>query len=248
MFNEFGIASLTSGDSLPQGELRQVVHTLRSGGICILPSDTCYGVAALPFRRDAMSHLATILPDKAAEPIPLAFGSLGLIEQFVKLTASDERLADTHWPGPLTLVCEINDFHEKRALESMLHTKGTIGVRISDSAVERQISIELQRPITTCALRDESGHPVQSFDDAFNLTRSRMKAKDERFLLFGVRTPHLTYNDLSTVVTVQEGALPVNEKLSAPDAVYLYRPGVFSRRTLERTLRRMSPSDWADWT
>jgi tRNA threonylcarbamoyl adenosine modification protein (Sua5/YciO/YrdC/YwlC family) len=242
------VVRLTFGDSLAYGHLRQVCYTLRQGGLCILPSDTCYSLAALPFRRDALAHLASILPEKNVDPIPLAFGALHLVQQYVKLTNQDEKLIDAYCPGPLTLVCEINDRHDKKIIEDMLHTHGTIGVRIPDSTVERQISIDLQRPITTCAIREDSGEPVRSFDDAVSLVRMRMKTQQEEFLLFAVRMTRLAYRDLSTVASVQKDVLPEGKQLVAPYSVFIYRPGILEPEQLENALRKIWPSDFEDWT
>jgi len=242
------IVRLTFGDSLAYGHLRQVCYTLRHGGLCILPSDTCYSLAALPFRRDALAHLASILPGKDSDPIPLAFGSLALAQQYVRLTPRDEKLIDAYCPGPLTLVCEINDQHDKKIIEDMLHTHGTIGVRIPDSTVERQVSIELQRPITTCAIRDDSGEPVRIFDDAVSLVRMRMKARQEEFLLFAVRMTRLAYREVSTVASVQKEGLPEGKELVSPYSVFIYRPGIIEPEQLESALRKLWPSDFEDWT
>jgi tRNA A37 threonylcarbamoyladenosine synthetase subunit TsaC/SUA5/YrdC len=250
MLDDHQIVRLTFGDSLSYGHLRQACHTLRHGGLCILPSDTCYSLAALPFRRDALEHLGQILPDKQVDAIPLAFGSLNMLRHYVKLTAKDERLIDIHCPGPLTLVCEISDAQQKHIIEDLLHTQGSIGVRIPDSGVERQISVELQRPITTCAVRDDAGAPVRNFDDAVSIVRSRLKAKGEEFLLLAVRMTKVTYKELSTVAGVQSSLAPAEarEALVAPYSVYIYRPGALEPEKLEDSLRRLSWSDFEDWT
>lgn len=248
MLENHEIVRLTFGDSLAYGHLRQACYTLRQGGLCILPSDTCYSLAALPFRRDSLAHLASILPDKDADPIPLAFGSLVLVQNYVKLTPRDEKLIDAYCPGPLTLVCEINDRQEKNVIEDMLHTHGTIGVRIPDSTVERQVSIELQRPITTCAIRDDSGGPVRSFDDAVSLVRMRMKDRQEEFMLFAVKMTRLAYRDVSTVASVQKDTLPEGKQLVSPYSVFIYRPGILEPEQLESALRKLWPSDFEEWT
>jgi tRNA A37 threonylcarbamoyladenosine synthetase subunit TsaC/SUA5/YrdC len=178
----------------------------------------------------------------------LAFGSLHLVEQYVKLTAKDERLIDHYCPGPLTLVCEISDRLDKRIIEDMLHSEGTIGVRIPDSPVERQISIELQRPITTCAVRTDEGDPVRSFDDAVNLVRDRMKNLGEDFLLFAVKMKRIKYRDVSTVASVQDHVIPSGQELVAPYSVYIYRPGIIEPKELEQSLRKISTSDIEDWS
>lgn len=242
------IVRISSGGSLSCWDLTLACSALRSGGLGVVPSDTCYALAGLPFSRDSVGHLVTLLPAKATEPIPLVFGSIPLLERFVKLTVPDRRIIEVVWPGPLTLVCEISSAHDKTMLQEVLHTDGTIGARYSDSVVERQLSAHLQRPLTTCAIRDDSGEPVRNFDDAMYIVRSRMQAKNEQFPLFHIRVDRLPYAQLSTVATVQKNALPANKRTEPLDSVFVYREGEVEPKRLKKAVRELSPSDWVDWT
>jgi L-threonylcarbamoyladenylate synthase len=244
------VVRLTFGDSLSYGHLNDACHTVRWGGLCILPSDTCYSLAALPFLRDSLAHLAEILPEKLTDKIPLAFGSRSLVESYVTLTARDLKIIDTSCPGPVTLVCKIKETQDQRIIEDLLHTRGDIGIRIPDSGVERQISVELQRPITTCAIRDNNGQAIRSFDDAVSIVRDRMQARGTNFLLLAIKMTRLTYKELSTVLTTQPEALPnhAKEALVEPYSVYVYRPGAIEPRKLEAALRRITWSDIEDFT
>ncbi len=235
---------LTFGDSLAYADLRRVCQILREGGLCLLPSDTCYSIAALPFRRDAIGRVGRVLPGKEREAIPLSFGSLPLVEKWVKLTPRDLRAIDEFWPGPLTLVCEVKDWHDKHILADMLHTIGNIGVRISDSPVERQISTELDRPITTCAVRDENGKPVRSFDDAVSLVRGRLEETGEAFPFAAVRISRLRYRAVSTVATLQRSQVPAHHHGGSAYSIYVFRPGVIEPQRIERALRTVpNPED-----
>lgn len=235
---------LTFGDSLSYEHVRRIRSTLRDGGLCILPSDTGYSLAGLPFRRTVVSNIRSIL-GKADQPIPLAFGSLKQVERFVNLTPEDERVIDKYCPGPVTLVCELRkDLADPTAngISETLHTVGTVGVRIPDSPVERQICIEIDGPLTTAAIRYPASEAiVQDFDDAFDLVLSRMKAIEIGCLVVGIKMARIKYSDHSTVVTVEPN-------LAAPYVIREYRPGVVGTSEIQDTIRRLSWSDFEDWT
>jgi L-threonylcarbamoyladenylate synthase len=228
---------LTLGDALAYSDLRSVCEILRDGGLCLVPSDTCYSIAALPFRRDAIARLGRVLPGKEQEPIPLCFGSLALVKKWVRLTPRDIRAIDEFWPGPLTLVCEIAEWHDPEIVSEMLHTVGNIGVRIPDSAVERQISSELERPITTCAVRDEAGRAVQSFDDAISVVRGRIDAIGEPISFAAIRGRRRLSRTVSTVATVQVSQAPADVDTGEGYTLYVFRPGAIEPEKIERRLR-----------
>lgn len=241
MDNPSDTIRLTFGDSLSYGHLRQVCYTLKNGGLCILPSDTTYTIAAIPFRRDVLLWVTQLLPEKANDPIPLSFGSLAMVEEYVKLTAKDYRAIDKFCPGPITLVCKIKDRKDKSLLEDVLHTVGTIGIRIPDSPVERQISTELQRPITSCAIRDDEHNVVQDFDDAVDIVRSRMRDTPDSPILMAIRMTRIKYYNHSTVISVQTA-------LTSPYDIHVYRPGIIAPKKIEDTIRQISFRDVEEWT
>lgn len=232
---------LTFGDSLSYGHLREVCYVLKNGGLCILPSDTCYSVAALPLQREVMDSVAQLLPAKSKDPIPLAFGSLAMVERYVELSSEDHRAIDKFCPGPITLVCPIRSITEKHILQDMLHTQGTIGVRIPDSPVERQISSELERPITTCAIRDDDGVAVKDFDEAVDIIRMRLEGAKTEPTLMAIKMMRVKYATHSTVVSV-------HAELASPYMIKVYRPGVIDPEEIRDTVRQYSFRDVEEWT
>jgi tRNA A37 threonylcarbamoyladenosine synthetase subunit TsaC/SUA5/YrdC len=247
MDNELGVFSLAGNDALTQVCLSQASGAIKNGGLVLLPSDTSWALAVSPFRLDSLKHLETVLPQKVNDPIPLSFGSKRMLERYVKIDGAEERLME-NIQEPLTVVCEVSNAHEKAVISAMLHTNGTIGARLSTSPIERQLSTELDRPVTTCAVRDDSGAPVRSFDDALAITRTRRSAAVVQFPIVAIRVPRLLSSSLSTVVTLQRAAMPAGPAQSQRESYYIFREGAIGRQQLERALRRISPSDCTDMT
>lgn len=94
---------LTDAD---QDALRsELVAALRRGELCVLPTETVYGLAALPGNDEAGARARRWrgLDEDAPLTLHLAdaddLGALG-----VRLHAGAERLIERYWPGPLTLI------------------------------------------------------------------------------------------------------------------------------------------------
>ena len=74
---------------------------LRSGAIAVIPTDTVYGIGAVPEAAAAIFDLKRRPRDKALPVLGSGAARLGGVAEL------DERaraLAGKHWPGPLTLV------------------------------------------------------------------------------------------------------------------------------------------------
>jgi L-threonylcarbamoyladenylate synthase len=105
------------------------------------------------------------------EPISLAYSSYFQVQQFVKMDNTTAVLLERFTPGPITIVCKAKDDVSNEFLE---HTIGsndrTIGVRIPDSWVERDVAGCTQYQLMTVAVRDfETGEAIQNFKRALEV-------------------------------------------------------------------------------
>jgi len=115
----------------------QAVKVLRRGGLVAFPTDTVYGVGALPSHRQAVAQLYEIKGRDSAKAIPILLSDPSELDQ-VAVAVSDmaQRLAQRFWPGPLTLVVPIQP-----SLPEEISSGATVGVRMPDHSV----ALELMR-------------------------------------------------------------------------------------------------------
>jgi L-threonylcarbamoyladenylate synthase len=84
--------------------IEEAVAALKRGEIVGVPTDTLYGLAADPFRQDALETIFTLKGRPGVKPLAILVAS---IEQGMTLASFSDRaldLAERHWPGALTLV------------------------------------------------------------------------------------------------------------------------------------------------
>ncbi len=119
--------------------LRHAQDILHNGGLVAFPTDTVYGLAALPFRGEFVEHLYVAKGRNSDRSIAVLLGE----QSQLKLIASDLgemalRLAEHFWPGPLTLIVP-----RLAILPEALTPTQTVGVRIPDHpfalAILRQV-------------------------------------------------------------------------------------------------------------
>src|SRR5690606_17036345 len=115
--------------------VERVVEALRGGGAVVLPTDTVYGVAALPSDRDAVERLFALKGRELEVPLAVLCADA---DQALGLTtpadpAAARRVAERWWPGPLTLVLP-------RRPGLALHLgqpETTVGLRVPDHPLVR---------------------------------------------------------------------------------------------------------------
>jgi L-threonylcarbamoyladenylate synthase len=168
------------GNLVPE-HLAEIRRVLQDQGFVLLPSDTAYSVAAWPRTGQTRTQINEMLY-RANEPLSLAFPSVAIVQQWTTPNALADRLLERFTPGPITVVRSASrlipaDF-TRELLGSLNHT---IGVRIPNSAEERQVAGVGASPVTTVPVqyvRADGRSPVTSFPDALAIFGERVAAID----------------------------------------------------------------------
>ena len=149
--------------------VKKSATVLKRGGLVVYPTDTCFGLGA-----DATDSLAV---DKVFEfkgerhkPMAVAVDGRRMAEKYVLINETAANLYENFLPGRLTVISRSRGRSAPR-LES---DQGTLGVRIPDYLLVREIIKKFGRPITTTSANISGIKPPYSLAD-FNKYTSRKK-------------------------------------------------------------------------
>jgi L-threonylcarbamoyladenylate synthase len=138
--------------------LDEAAKWIRLGGLVALPTDTLYGLAADPFRADAVERLFAVKGRDAGRALPLIAADADQISVHLgPLPPDGERLAAKFWPGPLTLLVQA----PVALARGVTGGTGRVGVRVPAHDVARAICRAADRPITATSA-NRSGQPATS--------------------------------------------------------------------------------------
>jgi L-threonylcarbamoyladenylate synthase len=116
-----------------------VVAALRAGEAVVVPTETVYGLAALPDRRDLLLELKG-RPGSVPIAVLVADAGQATVAAGTALPELAERLAAAFWPGPLTIVVPTA-------------AGSTLGVRCPDHDFVHRVTVEVGPIATTSANR-----------------------------------------------------------------------------------------------
>jgi L-threonylcarbamoyladenylate synthase len=78
---------------------------LLGGGVAIIPTDTVYGLAALPTQADAVRLLYSVKGRPGQMHLPVLGATVTqVLDLGIEMTGPAQALAERFWPGPLTMV------------------------------------------------------------------------------------------------------------------------------------------------
>lgn len=140
--------------------IKTIINCLLSGGIVIYPTDTIYGLGCDIFQPKAIEkicRLKNILPQKAQ----LSFVCYDLrdLSRYTKgISTPLYRMLKEYLPGPYTFVLPAS----KEVPKILQSKKNTIGLRIPDNMIAREIVRQLQHPVLSASL---PGEMVEEYTD-----------------------------------------------------------------------------------
>lgn len=112
------------------------VERLRRGGVVAMPTETVYGLAADATSADAVSRIFAIKDRPADHPLIVHLAAASDVPSWATdVPESAGRLADSCWPGPLTMLLQ------RRTGVDDIVTGGrpTIGLRVPSHRVAQQL-------------------------------------------------------------------------------------------------------------
>lgn len=116
------------------GALDAALEVLVAGGVVALPTDTVYGLAALPADPGAVAALFAVKERPVDVALPVLVGELAQVPDVAaSLAGAAADLARRFWPGPLTLVVA-RAVGFVADLGGPPERSGTVGVRWPDHA------------------------------------------------------------------------------------------------------------------
>ena len=132
--------------------LLKIARVLKNGGLIIYPTDTVYGLGCDIKNNNALSKIAKIRGVKL-EKANFSFiceDLSNLSEYVAQIDSNTFKLLKRNLPGPYTFILPGNN-----NLPSVFKKKKTVGIRVPDNLIPREIVRYLGNPIVSTSIKDE---------------------------------------------------------------------------------------------
>jgi tRNA threonylcarbamoyl adenosine modification protein (Sua5/YciO/YrdC/YwlC family) len=129
--------------------IRQAAAILRSDGVIVYPTDSCYALGCHLGDKNAMTRIRTIRQVDDRHHFTLVCRDLAEISHYAKVDNSQYRLLKASTPGSYTFILEATREVPRR----LQHPKrNTIGLRIPSHPVVQALLEELKEPLLSSTL------------------------------------------------------------------------------------------------
>jgi len=133
-------------------EIDKAVKVLRKGGLIIYPTDTVYGLGCDITNTKAMERIARLKNIKLAKAnFSFICNDLSHLSDYVKqIDTATYKILKRALPGAYTFILPGNT-----NLPKAFKNKKTVGIRVPDNNVIREIVEQLGNPIASTSIRDD---------------------------------------------------------------------------------------------
>lgn len=133
--------------------VQRVVECLQDGGIVIYPTDTIYGMGCDIFKPKSVERITQILGDaKKKSAMTFICHDLSNLSDYTKpINNNVFKAMKKTLPGPFTFILEANN-NVPKLLQS---NKKTVGIRVPDNNIVREIVSQLGHPILSTSVKDD---------------------------------------------------------------------------------------------
>lgn len=132
-------------------KLDQIVRILRDGGVIIYPTDTVYGIGCDFSNTKAVQRICQIKNTKP-QSLSIICYDLSEISEYTKhLSTPVFKVMKKALPGPFTFILETSS----KVPKVLNAKKKTVGIRVPNNSIPRELVRRLGNPIITTSIRDE---------------------------------------------------------------------------------------------
>jgi len=134
-----------------QKEIDKVISVLQDGGLIIYPTDTVYAMGCDALNVRAVEEICRIKGiNPAKSNLSIICYDLSNISEYAKVDNATFKLMKKNLPGPFTFILNTTS-----SLPKIYKNKKTVGIRVPDNNIIRELVHNLGNPILTTSVKDE---------------------------------------------------------------------------------------------
>ncbi len=155
--------------------LTEAAQLVDSGALVAFPTETVYGIACR-VTNDSLKSLSSVKGRSADKYYTLHIAESAQAHKYVpQLGLRAAKLVKNAWPGPLTIVFELDDDSLAKVRSNLdsqvfenLYKSNSIGIRCPDNIVSRQFISRLESPIVAPSANTGGADPATTAEQVLN--------------------------------------------------------------------------------
>lgn len=142
----------------------EIIKKIKNGGIVVFPTDTVYGIGAIP-EKESLNKIYKIKHRDFSKKIIALISNNDVLKSIIDEREEDlskiQKILQFYWPGELTVIFKAN----KEFINKFDETMETIGVRIPKSKIALELIEKVGGVLLTSSANLSGGKTVINMED-----------------------------------------------------------------------------------
>ncbi len=152
---------------MAQELLAEAARRLAAGELVAYPTETVFGIAALPGHAEGMCRLLDLKERSLTAGVPLIAAEASEIEKWIEDASAQARtgrleLQEKFWPGALSIVFSTNARAKQELMEGVFGLDGTLAARVSSCDLARDLARTCGGLITATSANPKGRAPAET--------------------------------------------------------------------------------------
>lgn len=160
-------------------ELDEAVKILKSGGVIIYPTETCYALGGDFMSEKASKRIYKIKKRRSGMLLPVIAANLSMAKKGAHFSSKALDFAKRFWPGPVTLILPVSkSMRDKLNVPGHKHLEQyyDIALRVSSNKIAQVLSKRLGRPLISTSANISGKNECYRVEDVLE----QLKAASEK--------------------------------------------------------------------
>jgi L-threonylcarbamoyladenylate synthase len=155
------------------GDRSAAANSLAAGKLVVYPTDTLLGLGASATDASAVAALLAAKDRPSGMPISVAVSSVEEVELLVDWSEEPRAIARRLLPGPVTLLAPASARARRALAPALLGADGSIGIRVPDHPVARELA-RIAGPLTATSANRHGDPPCRTIPEARRVFGTRV--------------------------------------------------------------------------
>lgn len=177
---------------------------LRSGGLIVYPTETCYGIGVDATNQNAVEKLLRYKERPEGKAISIAVCDGEMAKQYVEVNKTAENLYKNFLPGPITVISQAKGTQgDSKGMQGnsgvargIVAEDGSLGIRIPNYPFVLKLIAEFRKPITATSANMSGRKTPYKIEDILD----NIPEKKKELIGLVIDAGELPHNPPSTVV------------------------------------------------
>ena len=198
---------------------REIIETLKAGGVIVYPTETCYGIGGDATNPEVVEKIYKIKQRREEKPFLVVVPDVEMAMEYLEWNDKIDEIASKYWPGAVTIVgkmqnakCKMqngdnilqSEIYNFKLADGVVAPDGTIALRVTAHPIASALARGLGGPLISTSANISGQEPTYSSNAVLKMFENQ---PDQPDIL--IDAGELPKNPPTTIVRVVGGEVEV---------------------------------------